>query len=175
MKGTIRRTAFCVLFLLAIAGMTKAQESGTIQAIATVVSSLRVTPVNNLNFGTILPGINKSVEKIDVGFAGEWSVTGTASAEITVDFTLPANLYTADSTAALMIGFSATDASYEDGTGGGQTAPAEVLNPNGPSVRDIGVGGTITIWIGGTVRPTISQTGGDYSADIVLTVAYTGA
>jgi hypothetical protein len=131
--------------------------------------------VNNLNFGTVLPGIGKSVGKTDVGFAGEWSVTGTVAAEITIDFTLPVYLYTADSSATLMTWFSPIDASYDDGTGGGQTAPAGILNPNGPSARDIGADGTITIWIGGTVLPTISQTGGDYSGDIVLTVAYTGA
>jgi hypothetical protein len=75
----------------------------------------------------------------------------------------------------MMIMFGSSDASYEDGTGGGQMAPAGTLNPNGPSVENIGVDGTITLWIGGAVWPSISQTGGDYSGDIVLTVAYTGA
>ncbi len=176
MKGIIRQSAqYCLFLLVAAAPAAMGQESGTIQAIATVVTSLSVIPMNNLNFGTIVPGIDKSVDKADIGFAGEWSVTGTASAEVTIDFTLPANLYTADSSAFLRAWFSPSDASYEDGTGGGQVAPAGILNPGGPSTKDIGAGGIITIWIGGTVRPTVSQTGGDYSGDIVLTVAYTGA
>jgi len=175
MKRIIRLSMLCCLSLLAAAPGAKAQESGTIQAIATVVTSLSVIPMNNLNFGTILPGIDKSVDKADVGFAGEWSIMGTASAEVTIDFTLPANLYTVDSTAFLRAWFSPSDASYEDGTGGGQVVPAGILNPGGPSTKNIGAGGIITIWIGGTVGPTVSQTGGDYSGDIVLTVAYTGA
>ena len=175
MKGIIRLSILCCFSLLLAVPAAQAQERGTIQAIATVVSGLRVTPMNNLNFETVLPGIRKSVDKTDVGFAGEWSVTGTASAEIAIDFTLPEYLYTIDSSASMMIMFGSSDASYEDGTGGGQMAPAGTLNPNGPSVEDIGGDGTITIWIGGAVWPSISQTGGDYCGDIILIVAYTGA
>lgn len=174
MSRLIRLSCLLCCCLMAVTPTAQAQESGTIQALATVVSSLSVIGVSSLNFGTVLPGINKSVDKTDVGFAGEWLVTGWAWAEITIDFTLPTRLYTTDSTASLIISFSASDASYEDGTGGGQTAPAGILNPNGPGTQNIGAGGMFSVWIGGTVQPTISQTGGDYNADIVLTVAYTG-
>jgi hypothetical protein len=134
------QTSLTTCLLLMAAVPIAAQESGTIQAIATVVSSLRVTGMNNLDFGTVIP----------------------------------TDLYTADSSAAMMIDFNATDASYDDGSGGGQIAPAGTLNPNGPSVLNIGNAGSLSIWIGGMVRPTISQTGGDYSADVILIVAYTG-
>ncbi len=175
MKGIIRLSILCCFVLLTAVPAAQAQERGTIQAIATVVSGLRVTPMNNLNFETVLPGIRKTVDKTDVGFAGEWWVTGTASAELSIDFELPEYLYAIDSSASMLITFGPFDASYDDGTGGGQVAPAGILNPNGPSVQDIGVDGTITIWIGGAVWPAISQTGGDYSGDIILIVAYTGA
>jgi hypothetical protein len=99
MKGIIRLSILCCFVLLTAVPAAQAQERGTIQAIATVVSGLRVTPMNNLNFETVLPGIRKTVDKTD----------------------------------------------------------------------------TITIWIGGAVWPSISQTGGDYSGDIILIVAYTGA
>ena len=173
---TIFRPVLILCHILILAGVpVMAQESGTIQAIATVVSSLRVTGINNLNFGTVVPGVNKAVDKTDIGFAGEWQVTGEPLAELSVDFLLPSNLYTVDSGASLMINFSATDASYDDGTGGGQIAPAGSLNPNGPSVLNIGADGALSVWIGGVVQPRISQTGGNYSADIILTVAYTGS
>ena len=161
----------CLIFIVSGA---HAQESGTIQALATVVTSLQVIGLTNLNFGTVSPGISKTVDKTEVGFAGEWQINGSALAEITVDFTLPPNLTTADSSATMVILFSSTDASFDDGTGGGQTIPAGVLNPNGQAVENIGVAGTMFVWIGGSVLPSISQTGGDYSGDIVLTVAYTG-
>ncbi len=92
-----------------------AQERGTIQALATVISSLNVVGTNNLQFGTVTPGINKAVDKSSVGFAGEWLVTGTSNAEITVDFELPDSLATVDSLSFLTIIFSGTDASYDDG------------------------------------------------------------
>lgn len=167
-----------ILFALAIGmvlgGSVMAQERASIQALATVVSSLSIVGTNNLQFGTVTPGVTRSVDKSSIGFAGEWEITGTSSAELTVDFTLPDTLRTIDSLGAMRIDFSATDASFSDGTGS-QTTPSGTLNPNGPLVRRIGAGGTMTVWIGGTVYPRVSQTGGDYSAEILLTVAYTGS
>jgi len=158
-----------------LADRADGQESGTIQATATVVSSLRVNGISNLDFGTVIPGIDKSVDKAQVGFAGEWEITGQALAELSVDFDLPDHLQTIDSSATLMIDFNDTDAAYDDGTGGGQQAPAGIVNPIGPSSLNIGSDGVLSIWIGGAVRPTVSQTGGDYSADVTLVVAYTGS
>jgi hypothetical protein len=155
-------------------GRAVAQERATIQALATVVSSLSVIGTNDLQFGTVTPGVSKAVNKNDIGFAGEWTITGTSAAEISIDFTLPAELLTTDSLGRLLIDFRPTDASYSDGTGS-QSIPTGVLDPNGPAVQRIGAGGQVLVWIGGVVYPRISQTGGDYSAEIMLTVAYTGS
>lgn len=160
--------------ILMLTGGAVAQERAAIQALATVVSSLSIVGTNNLQFGTVTPGVTKSVDKATIGFAGEWEVTGTSSAELTVDFTLPDTLRTADTLGVMRIDFGATDASFSDGTGS-QGAPTGTLNPNGPIVRRIGAGGMFVVWIGGTVYPRVSQTGGDYSAEILLTVAYTGS
>lgn len=163
----------CWLVLLLLAIPVQAQESGTIQATATVVSSLTVTGSNNLQFGSVTPGTPKTVDKATAGSAGEWEITGTASAEVTLDFTLPTEL--SDGAAATMpISFTATDASYEDGSGGGQAAPAGVINPAVVSTVNLSGAGDMTVWIGGAVNPAIAQTGGSYSADIILTVTYTG-
>ncbi len=151
-----------------------AQEYGTIQALATVVTSLSVVGSNNLQFGAVTPGINKFVDKSSVGSAGEWTITGVANAEVTLDISLPDSLVTVDSLAFMRVSFSNTDASYDDGTGGGQTAPAGTLDPANFATLRLGVGATLNVWIGGTVLPSISQTGGDYASDVVLTVAYTG-
>ena len=64
--------------------------------------------------------------------------------------------------------------SSDDGAGGGQLAPSGTLDPNGLGTELLGAGGQLTIWIGGTVNPRIWQTGGDYAADVMLSVAYTG-
>ena len=159
--------------IIAVPGL-HAQEYGTIQALATVVSSLSVVGSSNLQFGAVTPGINKSVDKATVGFAGEWNVTGTANAEVTMDITLPDSLVTSDSVAYLRINFTNTDASWDDGTGTGQTGPAGILDPNSFATLRLGAGAQLSVWLGGTVLPSISQTGGDYAADVILTVAYTG-
>jgi hypothetical protein len=175
MNSRLTRLAFSIIIVIAmITTLGQAQERATILATATVVSSLSIVGTNNLQFGTVTPGVNKSVDKATIGFAGEWSVTGAASAELSIEFELPDSLITTDSLSAMRVTFSSTDVSY--GTlPAQQSAPVGVLDPNGPSVRRLGANNQMILWIGGTVFPRISQTGGDYAAEILLTVAYTGS
>ena len=163
-----------VIGVATLTGVVAAQERATILATATVVSSLTIVGTNNLQFGTVTPGVNKSIDKATLGFAGEWTITGTNSAELSIQFALPDSLLTTDSLSGLRITFASSDASYGS-LPAQQTTPVGVIDPNGPSARRLGVNGQMLIWIGGTVFPRISQTGGDYSAEILLTVAYTGS
>ena len=174
LKRALQLMLYVALALPMFTSPGRAQETAIVQATATVLSALTIVGNNDLRFGTVTPGVDKSVDRTDVGFAGEWEITGAPSAEISLDFTLPSDLILVDSTVQMPITFTNTDASYEDGTGGGQTAPAGTVNPLGPSTETIGVGGTLFIWIGGRVSPGLTQTGGDYAADVMLTVAYTG-
>lgn len=163
------------LVLLAGPPEAAAQESATIQALATVISSLSITGNTNLQFGTVTPGVSKSVDKNEPGFAGEWTITGSPAAELTIDFILPDSMVlVGDSTLGLPLSFISTDAAYDDGSGGGQSAPTGVIDPNGLGTERLGAGGQMTIWIGGRASPRISQTGGNYAADVVLSVTYTG-
>jgi hypothetical protein len=174
----------CKRFLLSVVALSvllagplkvEAQESATIQALATVVSSLSITGNQNLQFGAVTPGVSKAVDKTEPGFAGEWEIVGAVGAEITLDFALPDSLLlVADSTNGLPISFGPLDASFDDGSGGGQLAPSGSLDPNGLGTERLGVGGQMIVWIGGVVNPRIAQTGGDYAEDVVLSVAYTG-
>lgn len=165
----------CLLLCIAVVSPSAdAQEYGTIQALATVVTSLMVVGSSDLQFGAVTPGINKSIDKSLVGPAGEWRISGVANAEVSIDFTLPDSLVTADSLAYMRVSFSNTDASWDNGTAGGQTVPAGILDPSNFAILDIGIAATLSIWIGGTVFPALSQTGGDYASDIILTVSYTG-
>jgi hypothetical protein len=159
--------------LFLVGGNVAAQERATIQALATVVSSLRVVGTNNLQFGTVTPGVNKSVDKSTIGFAGEWTIDGAANAELAISWVLPDSMFTSDTLSAMRISFSNIDASYGN-LASQQNAPVGVLDPNGPVTRRLAAGGEMLIWIGGTVYPRISQTGGDYKADIMISVAYTG-
>jgi hypothetical protein len=176
MKTAHKRFSYAAIFLLAILSASVfAQESGTIQATATVLPSMSVTGRHDLEFGTVLPATDKSVDKVTVGSAGELRIQGSALAEVVLDFTLPTALaLITDSTALMTIIFSSTDASYDDETGGGQSSPTGIIDPRGPNTLDLGATGRVDIWLGGTVQPGLTQTGGDYSADITLTVSYTG-
>ena len=167
--------AIATIAVLSGSAQVQAQESATIQALATVVTSLSITGNQNLQFGTVTPGISKSVDKSEPGFAGEWAIIGTVGAEITLDFDLPDSLLlVGDSANGLPIDFGPLDASFDDGSGGGQLAPSGQLDPNGLSTERLGAGGTMMVWIGGIVFPRIFQTGGDYAEDVILSVAYTG-
>ena len=150
-------------------------ESAIIQATATVITSLAITGTHDLQFGVVVPSMNKTVTKTTVGEAGEWNVTGTVNAELQLTFTLPDSLTHETQAVGMNVLFNATDASYDDGSGGGQTLPVATINPNSASTERLGATGAMTIWIGGTVIPRLSQTGGNYAADITLTVAYTGS
>lgn len=163
-----------VIVAAMLTGVAAAQERATILATATVVSSLTVVGTNNLQFGTVTPGVNKPIDKTTLGFAGEWTITGTNSAELSIQFALPDSLLTTDSLSGMRITFASSDASYGS-LPAHQTVPVGMIDPNGPSAHRLGVNGQMLIWIGGTVFPRISQTGGDYSAEILLTVSYTGS
>lgn len=170
-----RFLAVILMIVIGLAVPTQAQESAINQATATVLSALTILGNNDLVFGSVTPGIDKSVDKATVGFAAEWEILGAPGAELAINFSLPTDLLLIDSTVTMPVVFNNTDASFEDGTGAGQTAPAGLLNPLGPAAERLGVGGTLFIWLGGTVQPGLTQTGGAYAADVILTVAYTGS
>jgi hypothetical protein len=174
MLKLIRPLLLSGLIIISASATSTAQEIGTIQATANVISSLSVIPTLDLQFGNVTPGVNKTVDKTDVGPAGEWTITGSPAAEVNLQFALPGTLAHATGPSTLPIIFSNSDASYDNGTGGGQILPAGTLNPSAIATLNIGAGGQIMVWIGGQVVPGIGQTGGTYSADVQLTVTLTG-
>lgn len=163
---------FTFLVILVFATGSFSQQSASIKATATVLPTLAVTGNNDLKFETVMPGIDKSVDKSAVGQAGEFQIRGTNLAEIAIDFSLPDSL--SRGALYLPLSFSSTDAAYDDGTSGGQRTPAGTINPHVQSNHRLGTGGMLMVWIGGTVHPSLYQNGGDYAAEITLTVAYTG-
>jgi len=170
----LRTILLAVILLMGATPGIHAQESATISATATVLPSMSVTGDNDLIFGTVLPDVDKSVDKATSGFAGAFHIQGNNGSEVTVDFVLPTDLHTSDSSSTMTIVFTDTDASYDDETGGGQSSPAGVIDPRGLTTLNLGASGAMDIWLGGTVRPSITQTGGNYAADVTLTVTYTG-
>ncbi|MEE9554554.1 MAG: DUF4402 domain-containing protein [candidate division Zixibacteria bacterium] len=139
---------------------------------AHAVSAQTVTATNDLVFGNIFPGVPKAIAKNAAGDAAEFTVTGTAGAEVTLDFALPSYMYTTGANMPLF--FSSNDCAVDSTNPPDQSSPsADNLNPNGTITYRIGSNG-LSVWLGGRVVPGLVQKSGAYTATIRLTVAYTG-
>ncbi len=143
-----------VVALLALALLTAATEAGA-----------QVTTLRGLAFGTVTSGTTTQVLKTSVN-AAQWRITGTFLLGGTFTLTLPTTL--AGPGTPMPIAFGNTD---------GQRNTAN--NPNGgtsfnphasQNIPVLTLGGTIYVWLGGSVSPPLNQTPGNYSATVVLTV-----
>lgn len=168
-----KKVLLASILVISISDVAIPQEVGTVQATATVVSTLSISGTNNLTFATVTPGIVKSIDKSTVGSAGEFTISGVSNSEISLNFNLPSDLMAG--AVNLPVSFTGLDASWDDGSAGGQTAPAGAIDPRVANNLRLGGAGALTVWIGGTVTPTVSQGGGSYTADIIFTIAYTGS
>jgi len=135
-------------------------------------SAQNITINNDLTFGDVFPGIPKEISRYTPGAAAEFLVTGTAGAEVTIDFTLPT--YMNASGYNMQLVFHETDCAMDSTSAPDQTDPGhDNLDPWHTITYRLGSSG-LTIWLGGMVIPGLHQKQGDYSGTIVLTVAYTG-
>jgi hypothetical protein len=138
-----------------------------------IYAQLDVSETNSLAFGNMFPGIPKTVSKYTPGAAAEYLVTGTAGAEITIDFTLPTYMNSVGHNIQLI--FSESDCSMDSSASYDQTSPGnDNLDPWHQMTYRIGSNG-LRIWLGGQAVPKLNQPQGSYSASIVITVAYTGS
>jgi len=169
------------ILILGLPSAASAQAVATGQAIATILASLTVTATHDLDFGSVLQGVEKVADKTVIAEAGVFQVAGAGGFEISMHLQLPTYLWnsTAGSEDRLLVSFSSTDADIDTtaaGTPAVHGAGAVVdLNPN--NLPDTSLGGAdniLQLYLGGKVYPAVDQRAGNYLADIVLTVAYTG-
>lgn len=140
--------------------------------VAGPVAAQTPTVVNDLTFGNILSGVPKAVSKHTAGAAAEFTVTGTAGAEITIDFNLPPYLISGSNTVQLI--FTDVDCAMDSSASPDQSSPGyNDRNPWATITYRLGSSG-LTIWLGGLVMPTRAVSAGSYSSPLVLTVEYTG-
>lgn len=132
-----------------------------------------ITLNNDLVFGSVFPGIPKTITKYSVGSAAEFHVAGTSGSEISIQFALPTYMHASGFNIEMI--FFDTDCSIDTLASPSQTSPLfDNLNPWTTLLYRLGSAG-LTIWLGGTAIPKVVQPPGSYTATIVLTVAYTGA
>lgn len=182
--NVMNRSVKIILFVLlaavlAVPSAVNSQDVATGSATATVLTALAVSSVAALVFGNVYQGVAATIANINAA-AGIYAITGQASAGIAIYMALPEYVALADGSDRMTIAFSSTDASVDSLGGADPTAMVggagwQDTNPHSfPSATVIGSGGTTNIYLGGKITPTINQTAGAYTGDIVLTVAYNG-
>jgi hypothetical protein len=134
------------------------------------VSAQTASVNNNLVFGDVYPGIPKKIDKKTAGGAAEFIITGTAGDDVTIDFTLPT--YMNDGGLNMQLIFDETACALDSSATPDQSNPGlDNVDPWHTINYTLGLNG-LTVWLGGTVVPKLNQVAGNYSAQIVLTVAY---
>ncbi len=169
--------AITTVALILSSANVKAQDVAVGQATATVQAVLTVTSTSALVFGTVFQGVPTTIANNNAN-AGVFTITGQGLAGLSVYMQLPDYLSTATGDDRLVVAFSTTDASVDSTT---NTTPTtfgvgwQNTNPhNFNSAITMGGGGQAAIFLGGKVMPTVDQTAGSYTGDIVLTVSYNG-
>lgn len=180
-KTYFKVLAMTVLVIAAfgVSNSVNAQDVATGSATATVQTPLTVTATAALAFGTIYQGVAVSVPETDAN-AGVFTITGQAGAGISCYLQLPDYMSTATGDDRMVINFSTTDCAIDTTANVDPTVAAtgwQDQNPfNLPAGVIVGGGsGQTAIFLGGSVNPSVDQTAGAYTADIILTVAYNGA
>ena len=164
---TASKAALATLVLALVAGTTvRAQGvNGSITATASVQSPIAVAGVQNLAFGNVFPGVNKTVAATDLTNAGRFDVTGQASTPVTLSFTLPATLSSGANTMPIDT-YTGIHAATSAQTGGVAFNPVTGANPS------LSGAGALFVWIGARVTPATNQAQGVYTANVTMTVVY---
>jgi hypothetical protein len=147
-------------------------DSDQITATAEVAIAINVARVADLDFGTVMPGWNRVIA-VDDPTAGHFQVTGGASAEVALNFSiLPTDLQYDDGVTIhlLPVTFTALHNTAADPTGGTSFDPT--VGEPGTNL-DAGTG-ELHVYVGGTVTADPAQVAGTYTAQVELTAAYTG-
>lgn len=147
------------------AATAEAQNSASIQATATVLSAITVAGGNDLQFGNVTPGVNKTIGIADAG-AGRFDVTKGANQGLTLSFTLPTDLTSGGNN--LPIG------TWTGGWNTSQTpAGATSFTPSAGGTNTAVTAGTqIHVYVGATVSPGAAQPAGAYTGNVTMSVVY---
>ncbi len=159
-----RRGAAALGVLAGGAAVARAQ-SAALQAVAQVRPALTVLALRDLDFGSVLPGVPKTIA-VSGSASGRFRVDGEANAQITLTFTLPSDL--ASGSDLLPIGAWTGYHNNAPNTSSGTS-----FTPSGaPTAAQLSPAGRQFVWVGATVTPAPVQASGTYGATIVLTVDY---
>ena len=153
----------------------------TFTANATVLATITITKVSDLNFDDVIPGDNKTVE-ISGGAAtqtygtsdlAQFTIAGSATKEVGAYLTTNPATLSDGGTNTLPIGtwVAWTDPAAATATATTYSDPTSWANR---ALVVLGAGGAGTMWVGATVSPPGTQAAGTYQSDNTITFWYTG-
>lgn len=164
----VGRRRLLVLSLIAMVGhvsSTRAQNSASATVSATVQQPITVTKNNDLSFGSVFPGVNKTIG-VSAGGAAKFTVAGQASTPVNLTFTLPSTI--ASGANSMTVSSWSGQYNTTDSPTGGTT-----FTPSASATAATLAGtGSLFVYVGATVEPTESQAAGSYSGSMTLTVVY---
>ena len=162
----ITRLTLAVTALVVTSTVAQAQtNNASITATATVQTPINVTAAQQLSFGNVFPGVNKSIAATDLANAGRFDVSGQANSPVTLSFTLPASLSNGGNTMPI-VSYTGVHAQNNAQTGGVAFAPASGATPS------LNGAGALWVWVGAQVQPATNQAAGVYTGSVVMTVVY---
>ena len=162
---TITRVSAVMAAVLSLGALPVMAQSANITATATVLQAITVTGARTLDFGTVFPGVAKSIG-VAAATSGRYDLTGSNTANVNVSFTLPVNLTSGANT--LPIG---TWTGCYNGTN--VVGSCTAFTPSAATTSTAFSGtGALFVWVGGTVTPAAAQAAGVYNGTVTMTAAY---
>ena len=175
----LKLAAIAILLIALVPDPGYGQDVAAGQALATVLAALSITAVQPLQFGNVYQGVAKSQDETDDVNSGIFAIMGANSAGISLYIALPAYLALPDGSDRLSIAFSTTDCTIDTmalapSTVGPGDGWQDVDPHNLPNGLVVGFGGQTNVYLGGRVIPSVDQEAGNYSGDVIASVAYNG-
>ncbi len=136
------------------------QNSANASVTAEVQQPLAVTKTNDLAFGSVFPGVNKTVAVTDAG-AAAFTVLGQAGASVNLTFSAPATLANGGNSLAI------SSWSARSNTSNSSAAGTDFTPSGSATAAAIGGSGGLYVFVGATVQPSAAQV-----ATLTLTVVY---
>ena len=130
---------------------------------------VRVTSVRSLVFGTVFPGVRRTVLRTDPLNSGQLDIRATRNAQVQLIFTLPAVL-NGPAGATMPVSFGGNDGGFS----ATRSVASQVgFDPRVPYVARLNNNSArASVFLGGSANPIASQRAGSYTGTVTLTVVY---
>jgi hypothetical protein len=148
-----------------LAAPAAAQNSASANVTADVQQPITVTKNNDLTFGTVFPGVNKSIP-VTSASAAAFGIAGQASATVSLTFTLPATLGSGGNTLPLASWVARRNTTNSSASGTDFTPSASATSAT------LHTDGNLYVFVGATAQPAVNQPSGAYSNTLTMTVVY---